>query len=32
MNNYNIKVSQDKCDAICIGAHKIRQLENDWGE
>lgn len=32
INNYNKKVSQDECDAICIGAHKIRQLENDWGE
>ena len=29
---YGVKPTQDECDAICIGAHKIRSLGNDWGE
>ncbi len=32
ITNYNVKPTQDECDAICIGAHKIRSLGNDWGE
>ena len=30
--NYNIKTSQDTVDAICIGAHIIRQNINNWDE
>lgn len=30
--NYNIKASQDEVDAICIGAHIIRQNINNWDE
>lgn len=29
---YNIKLSQDEADAICIGAHIIYQTVNNWGE
>ena len=30
--NYNIKTSQDTVDAICIGAHIIRQNINTWDD
>ena len=30
--NYGIKATQDEVDAICIGAHIIRQNVNNWGE
>lgn len=30
--NYSVKPTQDECDAICIGAHKVSQMVNDWGE
>lgn len=29
---YGIKPTQDEVDAVCIGAHYIRQMANDWGE
>jgi len=29
---FNVKATQDECDAICIGAHAVRQMVNDWGE
>ena len=32
INNYNIKPTQDECDAICIGAHVIKQEAFNWGE
>lgn len=36
INNYNIKPTQDECDAICIGEHIVRKSsENigfDWSE
>ena len=32
VKNYNVKPTQDECDAICIGAHKVRASANDWGE
>ena len=36
VNNYNVKPTQDECDAICIGEHIIRKSsENigfDWSE
>ena len=32
IDTYGKKPTQDECDAICIGAHKIRSLGNDWGE
>ena len=31
VNNYNIKPTQDECDAICIGLHRIANNNpNDW--
>lgn len=32
LNTYNIKATQDECDAICIGAHYIKQKNSvfDW--
>lgn len=32
VNTYGKKPTQDECDAICIGAHKVRSMANDWGE
>lgn len=32
VNTYGKKPTQDECDAICIGAHKVRLMANDWGE
>lgn len=32
MDTFNIKPTQDECDAICIGAHVIKQEEFNWGE
>lgn len=32
INTYGVKPSQDECDAICIGAHKVSSMANDWGE
>ena len=32
VSNYGKKPTQDECDAICIGAHKVRSMANDWGE
>ena len=32
IENYNKKPTQDECDAICIGAHSVRQASNNWGE
>lgn len=32
VNTYGKKPTQDECDAICIGAHKVRSMTNDWGE
>ena len=34
IDNYQVKPTQDECDAICIGAHTVRQQNNsyDWGE
>ena len=29
---YGIKATQDEVDAICIGAHDVRQNINEWGE
>ena len=29
---YDVKPTQDECDAICIGAHYVRHSANDWGE
>lgn len=31
INTYNIKPTQDECDAICIGAHIIKQNTHNWG-
>lgn len=33
-DSYNISATQDECDAICIGAHKITQKKEvfDWSE
>ena len=30
--NYGIKATQDEVDAICIGAHIVKQNVNNWGE
>ena len=32
--NYGVTPTQDECDAICIGAHILKQQNNsyDWGE
>ncbi len=32
--NYGVTPTQDECDAICIGAHIIKQQNNfyDWGD
>lgn len=30
IQNYNVKPTQDECDAICIGAHIIKQNINNW--
>ena len=30
INTYNIKPTQDECDAICIGAHVARRDINNW--
>jgi hypothetical protein len=27
---YNLKVSQDESDAICIGSHYVRQKKSAW--
>ena len=32
IDNYNIKPTQDECDAICIGAHVVKKQAFDWGE
>lgn len=32
VSTYGVKPTQDECDAICIGAHKVRSMINDWGE
>lgn len=32
LNNYNIKTTQDTVDAICIGAHILRQSINNWDD
>lgn len=32
LNNYNIKTTQDTVDAICIGAHILRQSVNNWDD
>lgn len=29
---YGVHPTQDECDAICIGAHSVRQSINNWGE
>lgn len=29
---YNIKVTQDEADAICIGTHYLNQSINDWSD
>ena len=31
INTYNIKPTQDECDAICIGAHVVKQNTHNWG-
>lgn len=30
LKNYEIKATQDEVDAICIGAHTIKQIINTW--
>ena len=31
--NYGVTPTQDECDAICIGAHILKQQDNyDWGD
>lgn len=30
LQKYNIKVTQDEADAVCIGEHMARQSINDW--
>ena len=30
INTYNIKPTQDECDAICIGAHVVKQNTHNW--
>lgn len=34
ISTYNIKPTQDECDAICIGAHHLKKAESmfDWSE
>ena len=35
VNNYNIKPTQDECDAICIGIHSIKNNKKkdfDWSD
>ena len=32
IDTYKIKPTQDECDAICIGAHAIKQAAFNWGE
>ena len=29
-NKYNIKATEDECDAICIGEHATKNREFDW--
>ena len=29
---YNLNVSQDICDAICIGAHYLKRNTNNWSD
>lgn len=29
-NIYNLKATQDECDAICIGAHATKNIDFDW--
>ena len=31
-STYNIKVTQDEADAICIGTHYLIQSTNDWSD
>ena len=30
LDNYNLNVSQDICDAICIGTHFLKKDPHDW--
>ena len=30
LDTYNVKATQDACDAICIGTHAIKQSINNW--
>lgn len=30
LNTYNKKATEDECDAICIGAHYIKNSDYDW--
>lgn len=32
LKNYNLDVSQDICDAICIGSHFLKKDPHDWSE
>lgn len=34
INTYGVKPTQDECDAICIGCHKIKNVKEDydWAE
>ena len=32
LKNYGIKATQDEVDAICIGAHIIKQNVNNWDD
>lgn len=32
IDTYKIKPTQDECDAICIGAHAVKQAAFNWGE
>lgn len=32
VNKYQIKVTQDEADAVCIGTHVINKTSHDWSE
>ena len=32
MDKYEIKPTQDECDAICIGAYAVKREDFNWGE
>ena len=32
LQTYNLKPTQDECDAICIGTHYMKSKDFDWSD